>query len=92
MAELGGKPYLETTRENTRRRTFQSTVLEEDLVWHRDHSNRHIYILNGSDWKLQFDNELPFVLERWHTYYIPKKTYHRVIKGKGDLIIDITES
>lgn len=92
MAELGGKPYLEDTIQDKRIRTFPDTVWEEDLVWHRDRNDRHIFIISGEGWKLQFDNELPFELLRWNTYFIPKNTFHRVIKGTGDLVIDITES
>jgi len=93
--ELGGNifPFVEETLSNSMRiRTFPECIWEEDLVWHRDANNRHIHILSGDGWKLQFDNELPFVLEQFCTYYIPKETYHRVIKGTSDLVIEIIES
>jgi len=92
--ELGGNifPFVEETLSNSIRiRTFPECIWEEDLVWHRDANDRHIHILSGDGWKLQFDNELPFVLEQFCTYYIPKETYHRVIKGTGDLVIEIQE-
>jgi hypothetical protein len=92
--ELGGNifPFVEESLpDNKRIRTFPDTIWEEDLVWHRDANDRHIHILSGDGWQLQFDNELPFVLEQFCTYYIPRETFHRVIKGTGDLVIEIQE-
>jgi hypothetical protein len=36
---------------------------------------------------LQMDNELPQSLTE--TIFIPKNTYHRVIKGTGDLVVRV---
>ena len=70
-------------------RTFSSDVAEEELVWHRDRTNRRIHILGGQGWQLQFDDKLPEELMIGSDYYIQKMTYHRVIKGENDLIIRI---
>jgi hypothetical protein len=43
--------------------------------------------LSGSEWKIQLEDNLPLDLEIGKEYFIPKETYHRVIKGKGDLIV-----
>ena len=89
------KPYTEQVLEqhgtglNYIVRTFSDNVAEEELVWHRDKSNRQIHILGGNGWQLQFDDKLPEELTVGHDYYIPKMTYHRVIKGEKDLIIRI---
>jgi hypothetical protein len=44
-------------------RTFLRDVEVEELVWHRDDSNRTVHILGGEGWKLQKDDELPVELE-----------------------------
>ena len=72
-------------------RTFDYTIDPENLVWHRDHKNRVIQVIEGANWYLQFDNELPVELEVGKEYYIPKNHYHRIIKGSGNLILEIKE-
>lgn len=74
------------------RRVFTENVETDELIWHRDREDRKVYVESGNDWMLQIDNELPQVLQEGHTYFIPKMTYHRVIKGTGDLKIVIDES
>ena len=68
-------------------RTFSENVEEEELIWHKDRQNRTIHILRGSKWKLQLEDKLPIDLQVGKEYYIPKLTYHRVIKGEGDLVV-----
>lgn len=82
-----GKPYTQQGDE----RTFYSSVAHHELVWHRDKYDREITILEGENWQLQLDNELPVTLERGKLYKIPKMKYHRVIKGSGHLKIKIWE-
>jgi hypothetical protein len=74
------------------RRVFTENVETDELIWHRDREDRKVYVESGNDWMLQIDNELPQVLQEGQTYFIPKMTYHRVIKGTGDLKIVIDES
>ena len=74
------------------KRVFTENVDTEELVWHRDKSDREVFVESGNDWMLQMDNELPQVLQEGQTYFIPKMTYHRVLKGTGDLKITIDES
>jgi len=88
----GKKPYFETRLENdTIYRRFEGTVEETDLVWHRDASDRQIKVVEGQGWQLQFDNELPIQLEEGKTYFIQREQYHRLIKGDGNLVIEIVE-
>jgi len=68
-------------------RTFNANVSEDELIWHRDHNNRKIQVLSGESWKLQLDDELPKNIEVGKEYYIPKGNYHRLLKGKGNLVI-----
>lgn len=78
-----GKPYLEK-REI---RTFSDNLTEEELVWHRDPEDRVIIPTHPTDWLFQFDNELPRKISR--LLFVPKNTYHRLIKGTGELKIKV---
>lgn len=69
-------------------RTFSQDTIDEEFKWHRDAEDRLVEILEPTDWKFQFDNQLPQKLEGSLT--IPKGVYHRVIKGTGDLKVKIT--
>jgi hypothetical protein len=86
------KPYKEEKQGNIIRRTFSHDVSENELVWHRDHEDRVVLPLNENDWMVQFDNELPTKLMVGEEYFIPKNVYHRVIKGSGDLMVEIIET
>jgi hypothetical protein len=87
------KPYLdEKLSEHCWIRTFDPTVSDnEEYVWHRDHNDREVEVLEGSDWKFQFDNELPFVINIGDKLTIPKMVYHRLIPGQTKLRIKINE-
>lgn len=82
-------PYSERRKDNLIVRTFSQDIDEEELVWHRDREDREVTVLEETDWQFQFDNELPQVLK--NTIFIPKNTYHRLIKGTGELNVHITE-
>ena len=69
-------------------RIFDQDVDEMELVWHRDREDRVVELVEPTDWKFQFDNQLPQQIDK---IFIPKGTYHRVIKGKGDLKIKVTK-
>jgi uncharacterized protein YxjI len=68
-------------------RTFNSSVNELELYWHKDKEDRIISPLIDTNWKLQMDNEIPKVIEG--DMFIPKNTYHRVIKGDDNLKIKL---
>ena len=72
-------------------RGFSKAIDASELVWHMDEQDRIIKVLGGDSWYLQMDNSLPVPLEEGKTYEIPKMTYHRVIKGNNELIIEIFE-
>ena len=86
------KPYKESKNGNIIRRTFSHDVSENELVWHRDREDRIVLPLNENDWMVQFDNQLPTKLMVGEEYFIPKNVYHRVIKGNGDLMVEIIET
>jgi hypothetical protein len=79
-------PFVEEKiDENTFIRVFSELTDSHELVWHRDREDRIIQSIEPSNWKFQFDNQLPIDLNR--TIFIPKETYHRLIKGSGELKI-----
>jgi hypothetical protein len=82
-------PYSQIRENNLIVRTFSQDIDEEELVWHRDREDREVTVLEETDWQFQFDNELPQVLK--NTIFIPKNTYHRLIKGTGELNVHIIE-
>ena len=82
-------PYSQRRENNLIVRTFSQDINEDELVWHRDERDREVTVLQETDWKFQFDNELPQLLK--DVIFIPKNTYHRVIKGTGELNIQILE-
>lgn len=82
----------ENISKNKFKRVIKESVESDELIWHMDYSDRKVFVESGNDWLLQMDNELPQVLQEGQTYFIPKMTYHRVIKGSGDLKMVIDES
>ena len=82
-------PYLETIpTENVSLRTFNQSVSEEELVWHRDQEDRIVTALHPTDWQIQLENELPLPLTE---VFVSKGLYHRVIKGTGNLHIRVNK-
>jgi len=45
--------------------------------------------MDGEGWQFQFNGSLPFELKTGRKFSIPKDMYHRVIKGKTDLVLKI---
>lgn len=84
-------PYKEVIESDVIVRTFSEDVESEELVWHRDKNDRVVEVIQSNGWKFQMDNELPKTLESGNVVEIPKETFHRVIKGEGNLIIKIKE-
>ena len=80
-----GKPYKDVGIV----RIFSSDVDSEDLVWHRDKENRRVTVADGEGWQFQFNGSLPFELTEGRIFDIPEGMYHRVIKGKTDLVLKI---
>ena len=70
-------------------REFSADVDEMELIWHRDKENRHIKVLEGNGWKFQFDEELPIEMTEGLSISIFKGRIHRVIKGHGQLKIEL---
>lgn len=84
-------PYKQTIKNGIKTRKFDQNIDEHELKWHRDERDRVVEIVEGNGWKFQMDNELPITLKEGDRITIPSETYHRVIRGTGDLIIKIKE-
>jgi len=80
-------PYDEEVHDGYVIRTFKHGTPDEMLKWHWDEEDRTVECLEETDWKFQFDNELPISLNQ--TIFIPKGVMHRTIKGTGDLKVKI---
>lgn len=82
-------PYKETKlNDNTFIREFNQETDSGEFMWHRDHEDRIIESIGKTDWEIQIDNELPKVIDK---VFIPMGVYHRLIKGTGDLKINLTK-
>jgi len=86
----GGKPYIEKQTNTETIRMFD-VKLSDLYVWHRDENNRTITVKQGTGWRFQFDNELPFPIVPGDQIFIPHYHYHRLIPGDDNLIISIEE-
>ena len=70
-------------------RYFPHDTESVELVWHRDRKDRYITPIGDTNWKIQFDNELPKPIN--DCIFIKEGRYHRIIKGEGCLKILINE-
>ncbi len=85
-------PYLDGEKQHhSWLRTFRSHVPDTELIWHQDRNTRQVMVVEGENWQLQLDNQLPEIMMQGKTYHIPARMYHRLIKGDSDLIIKISE-
>jgi len=89
-SQVTGRPYSELEQDGYIIREFSQATPSFELVWHRDKKDRYVECLHETDWMFQLDNELPTRLSK-NKLFIPKETYHRLIKGTGDLIVKIKE-
>jgi len=83
------RPYQELKTFDHIYRKFTQDIDEQELVWHRDKKDRQVTVIGKTDWMFQLEDEIPQQLK--DMIFIPKDTYHRVIKGTGELNIQIQE-
>ena len=69
-------------------REFSENIDPIELLWHRDREDRIVEIIEGIDWKVQLENQLPIAIAN-SPIFIPKYEWHRVIKGTGNLKLKI---
>jgi hypothetical protein len=85
-SQVTGRPYSEVNEEGYTIREFSKDTPSFEFVWHRDKEDRLVEAIGKTDWQVQLDNQLPMDITR---IFIPKETYHRVIKGSGSLKVKI---
>lgn len=89
-SQVTGRPYSEKKEDGHIIREFSQNTSSMEFVWHRDRQDRYVQSLHSTDWQVQLDNQLPQVLSE-NPLFIPKETYHRVVKGTGNLLVKIIE-
>jgi hypothetical protein len=83
-----GKPYIDLeVTDKYIIREFNEDIDPIELLWHRDDEDRLIEILEGTNWQLQLENQLPSSMNK--PIFIPRHEWHRTIKGTGKLRIKI---
>ena len=85
------RPYSQQEVDGRLLREFGADVDPEELEWHQDLRDRNVRVVEGNGWQLQLDAALPSELVDGRTYYVPAKTWHRVIRGVGRLVLEIEE-
>ena len=84
------KPFKEEKLEETVYvRTFSSETPESELKWHWDEEDRIVEAIEPTDWKFQFDNQLPIAFDK--PIRVDAGDFHRVIKGSGNLVVKLTK-
>ena len=83
-----GRPYSEKQENGYIIREFLENTPSFEFVWHRDKEDRIVQATHDTDWQFQLDNDIPRRLQK-NKLFIPKETYHRLIKGTGDLTLKI---
>jgi len=84
-------PFEQKLKEGKLYRTFSPDVDSDELVWHQDLMDRVVTIVSCGGWKFQREDELPIKLLNEQILFIPKNSWHRVIKGNSELIVEIEE-
>ena len=81
------KHFLEENYNGNIYRTFPQDTKSDELIWHQDKEDRIVEAVDKTDWLFQMDNQLPIKIEG--EIFIPKNTFHRIIKGTGDLKVKV---
>ena len=87
-SQVTGRPYSEQKEDGYIIREFSHLSSPLEFVWHRDKEDRIVEPMHDTDWLFQLDNDIPRRLAK-DKLFIPKETYHRLIKGTGDLVVKI---
>jgi hypothetical protein len=82
-------PFKQFEEDNKTIRVFEDSIDPSELIWHQDREDRLIKVIEANGWGYQLDNQLPLPLEEGQELFIPKMTYHRVIKGTGPLVVEV---
>ena len=82
-------PFKEDIISGETYRTFSEKTDQAEFMWHRDRENRKIKAVEKTDWMFQLDNELPKILSEKEFIFVPAGVYHRIIKGSGNITVQI---
>lgn len=88
---MNKNPYKEIKKNNILIREF-TTNDSDEFIWHADKQDRIVKIIEGNNWKFQFNNKLPIELKQDDVIFIKKHKLHRIIEGNGVLKIKIMEN
>jgi len=86
-----GRPYSQKQENGYIIREFLENTPSFEFVWHRDKEDRIVQATHDTNWQFQLDNDIPRTLDK-NKLFIPKETYHRLIKGTGDLVVKIWQN
>ena len=86
---IKGLPFKQKILNGIRVRSFSENVDNTELKWHQDLEDRYVKPLHTTDWMVQLDNQFPIKLKENEEIYIPEGVWHRLIKGNGDLKIQV---
>lgn len=84
-------PFEQIEKNGKLIRTFRTDVDSDELKWHQDLKDRKVKIIESGGWLFQMEDELPNKMINDETIFIPKLTWHRVIKGNETMIVEIEE-
>lgn len=84
-------PFEQIEKEGKLIRTFTPDVESDELKWHQDLKDRKVTIIEAGGWQFQMDDCMPNKLSDAEQITIPKLVWHRVIKGEGNLVVEIIE-
>jgi hypothetical protein len=84
-------PFQQEIIDNKIKRVFTPDVDSDELKWHQDLKDRKVTIIEDGGWEFQMEDSLPNKLHPLQQLHIPKLVWHRVIKGKSNLVVEIIE-
>jgi hypothetical protein len=67
-------PFKQFEENDKLIRVFEENIDASELIWHQDREDRTIKVIP---------------LKKGQELFIPKMTYHRVIKGTGPLVVEV---
>jgi hypothetical protein len=78
----------------TGNKTYHHIIIGEDdiareLFHHTDPFDQVIEVIESDGWFLQYNEEVPILLNPGRKYFVQEYNWHRYIKGFGPLIIRV---
>jgi hypothetical protein len=89
LVDHGELPFQQSSDDKIR--VFSPDISDGELKWHWDEESRFVKIIDGIGWRIQIDNHLPIDLVPGEMFFIQKGAWHRIIKGKTKLVVEITK-